>query len=178
MKVFRGMVLAGAGAAVLLLSACGSSGTTAAPTSSPGAAGSTVTSSEAVVETSEPQEPTAGAQAPEAVEVSIVKAIRDDGTVEFQVARFVPAEVNNRKVEAVDGTVRTAVLAADAEFLSTQGCDTANPAGLAVDQQGLGTVPCEREAYAAMAPDWAQYAPALFFNGAGEIVKMANHYHP
>jgi len=187
-KVFRGTVVAGVGAAVLLLSACGSGGGTASPTSSPKPTVSAVEKTEsgtadptkAESGTADPTnaEKPASGQAGETVEVSIVKAVRDDGTVEYQVARFVPAETNNRKVEAVDETVRTAPLAADAVFLSTQGCDTGNPVGLAVDQRGLGTVPCEREAYAAMTPDWTEYAPSLFFNGAGEIVKMANHYHP
>jgi hypothetical protein len=115
---------------------------------------------------------------PETVDVSIVTAMHDDGTVEFRVARFVRAEDNNRVVEPVDGTVHTAKLASNAEFLSTQGCDEKSPAGLSMDAQGLGTIPCDREDYAKMTPKWTQYGPAIFFDDAGEIVKMANHYHP
>ena len=181
----RGMVLAGVGAAVLLLSACGVGGTTAAPTSSSSPAGQSSAAEPAksgepaLTKSAKPEKPAESTQsAGKVVEVSIVTAMRDDGTVEYQVARFVPAETNNRTVEPVDGTDFTAELAPNAEFLSTQGCDVEHAVGLALDQQGLGAVPCERDAYAKMTPTWTQYAPTLFFDGAGKIVKMANHYHP
>ncbi|HWO63474.1 MAG TPA: hypothetical protein VNO31_25920 [Umezawaea sp.] len=104
--------------------------------------------------------------------------MRDDGSVDFQVARFVRFAPNNRRAEAIDGLVHTAVLAPDAEFLTTMGCDPGNQVNPSIDQQGLGTVPCDREAYLAVTPPGTPVAPAIFYNEAGQISKMANHYHP
>ncbi len=168
MKIIEGTVLSGVGAAVLLLSALASGSSTAAPTSSPSSGESTV----------EVQRLASGPQMPATVPVSVVKALREDGTVDFQVARFVRHVPNNRKVEAIDGLVHTAVLAADAEFLSTTGCDPWNPVPPSTDEQGLGTVPCDRAAFAAMTTAREHYAPAIFYNDAGEISKIAHHYHP
>jgi len=110
--------------------------------------------------------------------VSIVSAMRDDGTVDFQVARFVRFAPNNRRAEAIDELVHTAVLAPDAVFLTTMGCDPDNQVNPSIDQQGLGTVPCDREAYLAVTPPGTPVAPAIFYNEAGQISKVANHYHP
>jgi hypothetical protein len=115
---------------------------------------------------------------PSDVDVSIVTAIGADGTVEWLDAHFVHAKTNNDTVEPTSDTKRTAKLAANAVFLSTQGCDPDHPTGLEMDSKGLGTVPCDRTAYAKMTPQWTLYAPSISFNDQGEIVKMANHYHP
>ena len=182
MKITNGTVLAGVGAAVLLLSAFASGSSTAAPTSSPSSAaraGQAVETSEAkIAGASGVRESAAASTQTLAVPVSIVTAMRDDGSVDFQVARFVRFAPNNRRAEAIDELVHTAVLAPDAVFLSTMGCDPNHHVDPSVDQQGLGTVPCDRESYLATTPPGTPVAPAIFYNEAGQISKMANHYHP
>jgi hypothetical protein len=179
--IIRGTVLAGVGAALVLLSACTGGGNQAAPTITPSTGGSSgsapaAPSNQPAVDV--PAQNTPEPTRPSDVAVSIVTAIGADGTVEWLDAQFAPAETNNRTVEPTSQTKRTAKLADDAAFLSTQGCDPDHPASLELDGLGLGTVPCDREAYATMTPQWVQYAPSIFFNDQGEIVKMANHYHP
>ena len=182
MKIIKKRFLPGVGAAVLLLSAFASGSSTAAPTLSPSStesAGAAVGTSEAkIAGASEVRESAAESTQTLAVPVSIVTAMRDDGSVDFQVARFVRFAPNNRRAEAIDGLVHTAVLAPDAEFLTTMGCDPGNQVNPSIDQQGLGTVPCDREAYLAVTPPGTPVAPAIFYNEAGQISKMANHYHP
>ena len=173
MGIIKGTVLAGVGAALVLLSACtgGQNASTTTPGTTPGTSGG------AAADTQENQ-PVAKAAKPSDVAVSIVTAIGEDGTVEWLDAQFAPAEANNRTVEPTTKTKRTAKLADNAVFLSTQGCDPDHATGLEVDGQGLGTVPCDRDSYAKMTPQWVQYAPSISFNDQGQIVKMANHYHP
>jgi hypothetical protein len=179
LKIITRTVLPGVGAAVLLLSALASGSSTAAPTAS---------SAEVAVEAGGTGM-TAGAGASGirqaaastqtlAVPVSVVTAMRDDGSVDFLVARFVRFVPNNRRAEPIDDLVHTAVLAPDAVFLSTMGCDPDHHVTPSVDQQGLGTVPCDRESYLATTPPGSPVAPAIFYNEAGQISKMANHYHP
>ena len=188
MRIFRGTVPAGVGAALVLLSACTGGSTNAASTSlsstSTSAGGSSATATQAnqpVVKAPVPDTAVANAQKavrPSDVEVSIMTAIGADGTVEWFDAHFVHAVANNEMVEPTSDTMRTAKLAADAIFLSTQGCDPNHATDPAMDRNGLGTVPCDRKAYAKMTPQWTEYGPSIFFNDHGEIVKMANHYHP
>jgi hypothetical protein len=181
LKIIKGTVLPGVGAAVLLLSVLASGSSAAAPMSSPSseenAGTSVVASGTSTAGGPEVRESAASTQAL-AVPVSVVTAVRDDGSVDFQVARYVRFAPNNRRAQAIDGLVHTAVLAPDAQFLSTMGCDINNQVPPSLDQQGLGTVPCDREAYLAMTPPGSPVAPAIFYNEAGQISKMANHYHP
>ncbi|WNV82331.1 hypothetical protein [Umezawaea sp. Da 62-37] len=62
----------------------------------------------------------------------------------------------------------------DARFPSTTGCDTADPLPPSPDQLGPG----DRASCSATPPSWIHRAPAIFFDDAGEITGMANHYHP
>lgn len=161
MRIIKATALACVGVATLLASACAQAApTTSGTTGTIGAGGQ-----EAVVANTKPAD----------VPVSIVTEVSPNGTVEWLDAEFVTTEPGSRRVHATSETKRTAKFAPNAVFLSTEGCDPQKPAPLGVDEQGLGTVPCTRMAYAAMTPYWVQYAPSIFFNDQGEVVKMANH---
>ncbi|PRY46700.1 hypothetical protein [Umezawaea tangerina] len=172
MGIARGTGLVGVGAALLLLSACAGIGKHSAPSVEPSARGVLDAPTGTAVPSNQPK-PLAD------VPVSIVTAMTADGEVRWLTARFVTARTNNRTVEAVDQVEHISRLAPDAVLLSPEGCTPGKgSAELVLDDNGLGTVLCSVAEYAALTPTWTEYAPAISFNAAGEITKMANHYHP
>jgi hypothetical protein len=160
-RIIQATALACIGAATLLVSACAQ----AVPTTS---------NSKGTIEAGG-QAPVVANTKPADVPVSIVTEISPNGTVVWLDAEFVTTEPGSRRVHATSDKKRTAKFATNAVFLSTEGCDPQKPEPLGVDADGLGTVPCTRMAYAAMTPYWVQYAPSIFFNDQGEVVKMTNH---
>lgn len=179
MGIIRGTVLAGVGAASVLLSACTGGSNQAAPTITPSATptGGTSTGTASGTPTNQPAVNAPAGTAPQRVDFALVSAIGQDGVVEWVDAKLVPgAEEFSDRVARPAGDKRTAKLADAAVFFSPQGC-AGNAGDYAMDAEGLGTVSCSREAYSAMTPPETElYAPAIFFNDRGEIVRMANHY--
>lgn len=89
-----------------------------------------------------------------------------DGTVDSSG----PAEPT---VKPIDNEKHSAKFASKVQFLTPQGCK--QPFGdLKVDSNGLGQTPCTWETYEQV----DHYAPQIWIDNAGQIVKIADRYHP
>lgn len=172
MKFVKGSLLL-AGAAVLL-TACGS--VTAAPpatnipVSVPTSAGAETTTPPATT----PAPGTTGAKGPRTVDVAIIKGIHKGARVTWVEGKIVKAEVNNVNVVPVEGAQeQTAEISADATFFDPLECEKGQ--GLKLDAEGLGALECSREEYQNLS---GHYGTRIVFNEQGQVVKLADRYHP
>ncbi|GLZ35542.1 hypothetical protein Lesp02_77290 [Lentzea sp. NBRC 105346] len=170
MKFIKGSLLL-AGAAVLL-SACGTSTAAPTPTGTPTVASSTPS---AAVKTPENKTIEVKPKDPRTVDVAIVQSIHKGARVTWVPGKIVPAETNNVMVVPVEGAQpEEASFAAGAKFLTPMGCDESESPSL--DAEGLGTYECSADEYQNAAGGHRD--TKIFFNEQGEIVKMADRYHP
>ncbi|SDH84195.1 hypothetical protein SAMN05192558_105304 [Actinokineospora alba] len=79
---------------------------------------------------------------------AIITAIRPDGTVEYDEARFVRAEENTSIAEPIPGTHHTAVLGDQVAIYTAVGDWCAATAGLQL-KDGVGANPCTRAEFLA-----------------------------
>ncbi|GAB2836589.1 hypothetical protein [Lentzea nigeriaca] len=111
---------------------------------------------------------------PSSVDVTLIRAIHPDGTIEWVEAEYRKAPENNSAAYSLTEFPHVSKLAQDAEFRTAQGCGTLHD--ISLGWGGLGTVACSREEFLAL--DVPPYAPRLTFNSDGEITEVAGRYHP
>ncbi|TWP48634.1 hypothetical protein FKR81_27295 [Lentzea tibetensis] len=170
MKFVKGSLLL-AGAAVLL-TACS---VTAAPPAAKDVPVGVPTVSVGPVPTSSAPDPTdAKPNGARTVDVAIIKGIHKGARVTWVAGKIVKAEVNNVNVVPVDGAQEeTAEISADATFFDPLECEKGQ--GLKLDAEGLGALECSSEEYQNLS---GHYGTRIVINERGQVVKMADRYHP
>lgn len=110
------------------------------------------------------------------MDVALIRGM-DAGSITWAPARIVRAESDNTRAEATADQVRTARLAPGATFRTPLGCTPNAAEGLRLDGEGLGLVRCTAHDFTSGAY-YLPYAPRLTFDARGEIVEVADRYHP
>lgn len=118
---------------------------------------------------------TTGAEALAPVPYAAITALTA-GSVSWIDAKLVPAQVNNVKIELLEGAAHkhSAPLSPDVRFFLPMDAEGV----FHNDSHGNGTVPCDRAAFAEYTIGNDEVAPRLTFDAQGRVATMAARYHP
>ena len=179
MRFLRGSFVASvAVAGALLLTACGgeqggTSGSSAGakPQVDRAVSDEELAGTRADVDNPDEGEPALGAKV--VIDAAVTFEIAD-GTVSWTAGRMIEGDFGPEVEPANDGSSDSAPLHEDAEFAAPSGC--AEPFGdVRIDGDGVGLTSCSLESYSALE---THYAPKIWLDEDGRVVKVADRYHP
>lgn len=97
-----------------------------------------------------------------------------DGTVSWTAGRMIEGDFGSEVEPTNDGSPDSAPLHEYAEFAAPSGCE--EPFGdVRIDGDGVGLTSCSLESYSALE---THYAPKIWLDEDGRVVKVADRYHP
>jgi hypothetical protein len=178
MRFLRGAFVASVAlVGALLLTACGGQGSTSGSADGEKPQVDRVVSDDEVpgnrpdVDNPDEGEPALGAKV--FIDAAVTFEIAD-GTVSWTAGRMIEGDFGPEVESTNDGTPDSAPLHEYAEFAAPSGCE--EPFGdVHIDGDGVGLTSCSLESYSALE---THYAPKIWLDEDGRVVKVADRYHP